>query len=452
MTSEENRYNYKIPVKKKLTKFTVDPNFFTKARYIGIYPYKFISFHREIYFNYKWRDIYESSPPFDFNEIGPKQYKFINSIHPFKKLFPEGYEKNLKAAKSKDLQIYKDWEKLKARSEKIYGLDKEEISSTFYELKEIVDNIPIGDNFQFFVNDFDDAVIIFKELAYLLLPDSYYKRRTEEIIPYTNEEYNEFTKKYLFSVITRLGFEAFNLLPINQLQIIVKSSSNAPIISINFNRDLLDYTKVKSADRIIDKFSSEYKFSKETGFHRIDTKTDYKSTEYLINDENTNTMKSVSREELDLIQGNQDRKTDDTEYTTENINYEITAEDMNYYRNYDNLKNDKKDMDKLLPQYPENTDNFSLNTLEIDFFTKLLIFLAENNIDTDLVKSNRLKADGTINLRYDEKQFGRIKLQGNNKKIQILEKDIVNWENIEGTNYREYLEKWLKYINTIKEI
>lgn len=448
MTNEENRYNYKIPVKKKLTPFKIKPNYFENAKYIGIYPDKFISFHREIYFNYNWEDIYKSNPPFDINEKGPNEYRVTNGVSPLKNFFPKNYEKRVKTSINKDMKIYKDWEKLKARSKKIYDLDKEEISITFCELKEIVDSIPIGGTFQLSANNFNDATIIFTEMAHLILPDSYYNSRTKEIFKYTNAEYNEFTKKYLFSIITRIGFEAFNLLPINKLKIIVKSLPDTPIISIDFTRELLHFTKIQFADEIIDKFNSDYKFSQETGFHRIDLKSDYKSSEYLIYDENTNAMKSVSKEELDLIL---EKESITTKYTTEDTG-ENTNKTTNYDKNYDNFKNDKKDMDKLLPQYPENTDNFSLNTLEIDFFTKLLIFLAENNIDTDLIKSNRLKIDGTINLKYDEKQFGRIKLQGNNKKIQILEKDIVNWENLEGTNYKKHFDRWLKYINTIKEI
>ena len=358
--------------------------------YIGIYPAKFLNIHKNIHFNYNWNTIAVSNEPFVKNDKGPNEIIFLNKRHFLKSIFKKRYEKNLSIAKLKDEKIYNDWLLLSTRANKILNLDKNEIINTFNELKIVTDNTPISDELIFNFNNFDDANIILREIASKILPESFYNISTNRTKKYTKTEYFELYKQYIFSVLVRVGFEIFNLIPLNSIDITVNSSENKPIIRVKFYKDLLTHVGTNSASDIIYNYNIEYDFLKTKGFKEL-----------------------------------------------------LPPKKLN-----SNSQSTNSDIDKILNQYPNDVEKYSLNDIELKFFDKLLKFFTENSININLISSNRL-SDGTINLKYNNMQFGRIRLQGIKHKIQILSENDVLWNELKNYDYEEYFFQWLNYIKQL---
>lgn len=91
-------------------------------------------------------------------------------------------------------------------------------------------------------------------------------------------------------------------------------------------------------------------------------------------------------------------------------------------------------------------DDNDLSDIEIKFFKNLTKNMQQQEINPHLLRLNRL-GDKTINVKYINYQIGRIKLNGQKTKIQILRFDTVRW--IENKTLDEYLtlsDQWVRYI------
>jgi TM2 domain-containing membrane protein YozV len=99
--------------------------------------------------------------------------------------------------------------------------------------------------------------------------------------------------------------------------------------------------------------------------------------------------------------------------------------------------------------YPPDTEKFTINAAEKTFLRELCLRFAPLQLPMKLT-TNRM-SDGTLNVEYDGKQIGRVRLQKRKHFMQILTRDDVELLNGELPLFLENLPRWMDYVKELTQ-
>jgi hypothetical protein len=255
-----------------------------------------ISLQKNCDYYYNWFDISTEPAPFNILGKGPNELESINNLENYKpnlleKIFKSKLKKKLKLlesnieiAKSKDKELYKEWEEKSNLSKLILSGDLDAYIKVLQDNK-FLDNFgELVSSFNYSFSNKDTIIIEYNINIEDIIPEQYITAtKTGKLSTknYTKTAYYELTKQYVSGLTIRLARDIFGLLPIKTVIIHTQTNSlntqtgnieNNTILSIEIDRDNLESLNFDLIDPFdaLNNFKHNVKFLKTKGFQPID--------------------------------------------------------------------------------------------------------------------------------------------------------------------------------------
>ncbi|NLZ47708.1 MAG: DUF4236 domain-containing protein [Clostridiales bacterium] len=254
------------------------------------------SLHKECDDPIDWEYISKSSPPFNKEDIGPKEREAIsiyNSYKPnllekiFKSLLVKKqseFQNNIEQSRKEDLIDYENWEHLYNLSHKILNGDIDSMLSVIDEMKPLNDLLEFGSGFDISIENPNLVEVEFQVMSNNVIPNEQ-KTLTPtgklSIKPMPKTKKLDLIQDYVCSCVLRIARDIFALLPIQYVlihanDIILNSKTgfeeNITLLSVLIDKAILNSLNMDMIDPSdsMSNFKCNMSFTKNGGFKPVE--------------------------------------------------------------------------------------------------------------------------------------------------------------------------------------
>ncbi|HWK23948.1 MAG TPA: DUF4236 domain-containing protein [Ureibacillus sp.] len=239
-----------------------------------------------------WKYHYQSSPPFNLNEGGPKEKEASIRLQNYKpgffdKLFKSNKKEMLEnaiiQARKEDQDAYNEWQNLKRLSERVLAGDLDTFMEVIKEMDPLGDLSEFGSGFEIGCNDASTLFVTFDVHSQTIIPKNE-KTITQagnlSVKKLTKTKYFDLQQDYVASCTIRIARDMFALLPVNtvfvhaydeQLNTETGHNERFCILSVKFDRatiQSLNFDLIDPSDAL-NNFQHNMKFRKTMGFAEV---------------------------------------------------------------------------------------------------------------------------------------------------------------------------------------
>lgn len=239
-----------------------------------------------------WNYHYHSSPPFNANQVGPKEMDALIQLQTYKpgffdKLFngnkKEVLENAVIQARKEDQEAYQEWENLKRLSERVLSGDLDAYMEVIEEMDPLEDLREFGSGFEIGCNDASTLFVTFDVHSETIIPKNE-KTLTQagnlSVKKLTKTKYFDLQQDYVCSCTIRIARDMFALLPVEtiyihaydqQLNTETGHVERFCVLSVKFDRatlESLNFDFIDPSDAL-NNFQHNMKFRKTMGFAAV---------------------------------------------------------------------------------------------------------------------------------------------------------------------------------------
>lgn len=252
------------------------------------------SIHKEADEPVDWNTVLEYSPPFEKNQMGPRELlakKKFEKYKPsfFAKLFKqvekqrEKLEQELHKAIQEDQLEYAEWEEMIHTAKRVVAGDIDTYFEVIEEFSPLSDLVEFGSDFEFFTDDSTYMEIEFNVHSEKVVPSetlSLTKTGKVSRKEMPKGKFYDIQQDYVCSCVIRIARDMFAILPIdtiyvhandNQLNTATGHLENQTILSVKISKQELEKLNFEYIDcsDAIGQFIHNMKFKKTQGFQAV---------------------------------------------------------------------------------------------------------------------------------------------------------------------------------------
>lgn len=254
------------------------------------------SFHKNCDYSMDWDKIRKEPPPFNLEKKGPNEIEALESLNNYKpnlieKIFKNVNKKkidklknNLELSKTKDMELYRNWEKQNIQAQSILEGNLTTYTNILNDMDFLNNLSEFVPKFDFQFSNKDEMIIEYNLNIDNVVPEKYAtltKTGKLSIRKYTKTDYYEIIQQYVSSLAIRIARNIFGLLPIKTVIINTKNNildtsigeiKNITILSVKIDRNTLNglnFDLINPFDAMSN-FEHNVRFLKTKGFQPVE--------------------------------------------------------------------------------------------------------------------------------------------------------------------------------------